>query len=110
MEIKRYTVTNKVTAEEREVIINITPDENGEWTASLYTCVEKYANRCKKKGWIQKSETRHTDGSFVSAEYTAPARAVTIREAFPEKRVMTDEQRISAAERLKKARELKAKS
>lgn len=47
-----YTVSSKVTAEEREVTINISC-ENGEWVANLYTCIEKYANKCKKQGWKQ---------------------------------------------------------
>lgn len=46
--MKTYTVTSKVTAEEREVTINISC-ENGEWVANLYTCIEKYANKCKSK-------------------------------------------------------------
>lgn len=50
--MKTYTVTSKVTAEEREVTINISC-ENGEWVANLYTCIEKYANKCKKQGWKQ---------------------------------------------------------
>lgn len=107
MEIKKYTTTSRVTAEEREVTINLYPNENGEWTAFLYTCVEKYANRCKKKGWTQISETRHTDGTFVGAEFTAPARAVSIREAYPAKRIMTDEQRRAASERFKEYRNSK---
>lgn len=102
MEIKIHTVTSKVSAEEKEVVINLAPDENGEWMANLYTCVEKYANRCKKKGWIQLSETRHTDGTFVGAEFIAPAKAITIREAYPTQRVMPEEQRQAAIERIKK--------
>lgn len=105
MEIKRYTATSKVTAEEREVVINLYPNENGEWTAFLYTCVEKYANRCKKQGWTQISETRHTDGCFVSAEFTAPAKAVSIRNANPLKREISEEQRKAATERFRKFRE-----
>lgn len=46
--MRTYTVTSKVTAEEREVTINISC-ENGEWVANLYTCIEKYANKCKSK-------------------------------------------------------------
>lgn len=102
MEIKIHTVTSKVSAEEREVVINLTPDENGEWIANLYTCVEKYANRCKKKGWTQISETWHTDGVFVCAEFTAPAKAVSIRNANPVKREMSEEQRKAASERFRK--------
>jgi len=107
MEIKRHTATSKVTAEEREVVINLYPDENGEWTAYLYTCVEKYANRCKKKGWTQISETRHSDGTFVGAEFTAPAKAVSIRNATPAKREISEEQRKAASERFKEYRNFK---
>lgn len=107
MEIKIHNVTSKVSAEEREVVINLAPDENGEWIANLYTCVEKYANRCKKKGWTQLSETRHTDGTFVGAEFTAPAKTISIREAHPAKRVISEEQRQAASERFRKIREEK---
>ena len=69
--MRTYTVTSKVTAEEREVTINISC-ENGEWVANLYTCIEKYANKCKKQGWKQIDETRHTDGTFIGATFIAP--------------------------------------
>lgn len=104
--IKR-TTKSRVTAEEREVTINIYPNENGEWMAFLYTCIEKYANRCKKQGWTQISETRHTDGYFVSAEFTAPAKAISIRNVNLPKREITEEQRQAVSERFKKIREEK---
>lgn len=103
--IKR--TNSRVTAEEREVTINLYPNENGEWTAFLYTCVEKYANRCKKQGWTQISETRHTDGYFVGAEFTAPAKAISIRNANPPKREMTEEQREAASKRFEEYRKSK---
>lgn len=102
----KHTTTSRVTAEEREVTINIYPNENGEWTAFLYTCIEKYANRCKKQGWTQISETRHTDSYFVSAEFTAPAKAISIRNVNLPKREMTEEQRQVASERLRKSKNL----
>ncbi len=89
-DVKRITVSSKVMAEEREVIINIFC-ENGEWISSLYTCVEKYAKKCKKQGWKQISETRHKDGTFVSATFTASAKAISIRNAKPTKRVLSEE-------------------
>lgn len=104
--IKR-TTNSRVTAEEREVTINLYPNENGEWTAFLYTCVEKYANRCKKQGWTQISETRHTNGYFISAEFTAPAKAISIRNANPPKREMTEEQREAASKRFQGYRKSK---
>ena len=104
--IKR-TTKSRVTAEDREVTINIYPNENGEWMAFLYTCIEKYANRCKKQGWTQISETRHTDGYFVSAEFTAPAKAISIRNVNLPKREITEEQRQAVSERFKKIREEK---
>lgn len=88
--MKTYTVTSKVTAEEREVTINISC-ENGEWVANLYTCIEKYANKCKKQGWKQIDETRHTDSTFIGATFIAPAKAISIRNAHPTKRVISEE-------------------
>ena len=52
-------------------------------------------------GWTQISETRHTDGSWVAAEFTAPAKALSFRNPTV-KRVMSEEQRQIASERMKR--------
>lgn len=107
--MKTLTTKIKLSAEEREVLINLYPNENGEMIADLETSIQKYATRCIKQGWEQISETRHEDGSWVAATFRAPAKAINIGKAERSKRTMTEEQRQLAAERLKAAREAKSK-
>lgn len=104
-ELKTYYTTSRPMLDEREVLINIFQDEDGEWIAELETCIQKYDNKCRKKGWVQKSVTLHKDGSWVSSVWVAPAYAVNIGNAVKVKRVMTEEQRQAAAQRLARARE-----
>lgn len=98
----------KLTPEEREVLINISADENGKLWAEIDTTIQKYANKCIKQGWEQTSETRHTDGSWQGATFRAPATAIGIRNPNVKRsRTMTEEQRLAASERLRLAREKK---
>ena len=99
--MKIITTKVKLTPEEREVTINIAPDSEGNLMAFVDTSIQKYATRCKKMGWTQLSETRHTDGSWVGAEFTAPAKALSFRNPTV-KRVMSEEQRQITSERMKK--------
>ena len=92
----------KLTPEEREVLINISADENGKLWAEVDTTIQKYANKCIKQGWEQTSETRHTDGSWQGATFRASATAIGIRNPNVKKsRTMTEEQRLAASERLR---------
>lgn len=98
----------KLTPEEREVLINISADENGKLWAEIDTTIQKYANKCIKQGWVQTSETRHTDGSWQGATFRAPATAIGIHNPNAKRsRTMTEEQRLAASERLRLAREKK---
>lgn len=99
--MKIITTKVKLTPEEREVTINIAPDSEGNLMAFVDTSIQKYATRCKKMGWTQLSETRHTDGSWVGAEFIAPAKALSFRNPAV-KRVMSEEQRQITSERMKK--------
>ena len=92
---------------EKELHINIHMNDRDEWVAEIYTNIHKYHNRCIKQGWKQLSETVHTDGTWVDGTYEAPARAVNIGKAVKPKRVMSEEQKIAAAERMKKWQESK---
>ena len=92
---------------EKELHINIHMNDKDEWVAEIYTNIHKYHNRCIKQGWKQLSETVHTDGTWVDGTYEAPARAVNIGKAVKPKRVMSEEQKIAAAERMKKWQESK---
>lgn len=98
----------KLTPEEREVLINISADENGKLWAEIDTTIQKYANKCIKQGWEQTSEIRHTDGSWQGATFRASATAIGIRNPNVKRsRIMTEEQRLAASERLRLAREKK---
>lgn len=92
---------------EKELHINIHMNDKDEWIAEIYTNIHKYHNRCIKQGWKQLSETVHTDGTWIDGTYEAPARAVNIGKAVKPKRVMSEEQKIAAAERMKKWQESK---
>ena len=102
------TTLVKVTPDEREVLINIYPDEDGKLWAEIDTTIQKYANKCIKQGWEQISETRHIDGSWQGATFRAPASAISIRNPNAKRtRIMTEEQRLEASQRLRLAREKK---
>lgn len=106
--MKITTINIKVTPDEREVLINIYPDEDGKLWAEIDTTIQKYANKCIKQGWEQISETRYTDGSWQGATFRAPASAISIRNPNVKKtRTMTEEQRLEASQRLRLAREKK---
>lgn len=105
----RRTTTEKPLKEERELHINIYMDEDEKWIAELYTNIHKYHTRCIKQGWEQISETTHTDGTWIDGTYKAPAKAISIGKAVKPKRVMSEEQKKAAAERMQKWREAKNK-
>ena len=105
--MKIITTPVKVTPEEREVLINIYPDEDGKLWAEIDTTIQKYANKCIKQGWEQISETRYTDGSWQGATFRAPASAISIRNPNV-KRTMSEEQKQIMAERMRLMREKKS--
>ena len=105
--MKIITTPVKVTPEEREVLINIYPNEDGKLWAEIDTTIQKYANKCIKQGWEQISETRHTDGSWQGATFRAPASAISIRNPNA-KRTMSEEQKQIMAERMRLMREKKS--
>lgn len=104
--MKIITTPVKVTPEEREILINIYPDEDGRLWAEIDTTIQKYANKCIKQGWEQISETRHTDGSWQGATFRAPASAISIRNPNA-KRTMSEEQKQIMSERMRLMREKK---
>lgn len=103
-EVKHYKVTSKPMACEREMHTNTMQDDDGNWIVELDTNIQKYSNKCRKQGWTLVSETTHTDGSWVSAVWRAPAKALTIAKANRPKRHMSEEQRKATAERFAKIR------
>ena len=104
--MKTTTINIKVTPDEREVLINIYPDEDGKLWAEIDTTIQKYANKCIKQGWEQISETRHTDSSWQGATFRAPASAISIRNPNA-KRTMSEEQKQIMSERMRLMREKK---
>ncbi len=108
--MKIITTNSKLTIEERETLINISYDKNRKLCAEIDTSIPKYANKCRKQGWEQISETRHTDGSWVAAVFRASASAVTIGKANKAKRKISEEQRMAASERMRTLREKKNNS
>lgn len=102
----QYTTTTiKPLACEREMYTNTFQNEDGEWVVELETNIQKYSNRCKTQGWTLVRECTHTDGTWVSAVWRAPAKALTIAKAIRPKRQMSEEQKKAVAERFAKIRE-----
>lgn len=108
--MKKEITNYKPGKYEKELHINIHMNDEDEWVAEIYTNIHKYHNRCIKQGWKQLTETVHTDGTWIDGTYIAPARAINIGKAVKPKRVMSEEQKIAAAERMKKWQQTKNKS
>lgn len=105
--MKVYVTSSRPSQEERELTVNVTMDEQGNWIAELYTNIHKYHNKCLKQGWTQTSETRHKDGTWIASEFIAPAKAISIGKAIRPKRQMTEEQKQAMSERMIKWRNTK---
>ena len=108
--MKKEITNYKPGKYEKELHINIHMNDEDEWVAEIYTNIHKYHNRCIKQGWKQLTETVHTDGTWIDGTYIAPARAINIGKAVKPKRIMSEEQKIAAAERMKKWQQTKNKS
>ena len=108
--MKKEITNYKPGKYEKELHINIHMNDEDEWVAEIYTNIHKYHNRCIKQGWKQLTETVHTDGTWIDGTYIAPARAINIGKAVKPKRVMSEEQKIAAAERMKKWQQTKNKN
>lgn len=105
IKLETLTTSTKPLAVEREMYTNTYQDEEtGEWLVELETNISKYDNKCRKQGWIQKRVTYHTDGSWVSSAWVAPAKAISIRQAFPNKREMSEEHKARLREGLAASR------
>ena len=80
-------VNNRLTLEERETVI-VYSSVDKMWY--MDTTVPKHANKAKKQGWQQTAEYVYDDGSLCGGAFTAPVRAITIRNA--EKKQMSEKQ------------------
>ena len=80
-------VNSRLTAEERETILqydNITK----QW--SMDSTIPKHFNKALKQNWIVEKQYVYDDGTVCGMILTAPARAITIRNA--EKKQMSEKQ------------------
>lgn len=105
--MKHHITSSKPGISEREVTINILQNKDEDWVAELYTNIHKYCTKCLRQGWTQTSETLHKDGTWISATFIAPAKAISIGKAIKVKRQMTEEQKQAAKERMQKWHEQK---
>lgn len=99
--MKTNVVTSPIVIEEREA--HFYYDGND---VVCDTTMPTVWRKCQKQGWSVEAQTLF-DGNVVGMILRAPKRALSIRGATTSKRKLTDEQRIAAAERLRKAREKK---
>lgn len=90
--------------EERESIF-ITDDSIKEWTISSYQ--SKMWTKIERQGY-KPYKTETMEGVVVCKYYKIPYSCVSIRKNV--KREMSEEQKLAAAERMKKMRENKSKS
>lgn len=88
----------KLTAEERETHLCFDTVEN-KWIAD--TSIQRDMNKFKKQGWKEISTQLYPDGTVLSMQFEAPYKSITIGKAERPKRVISDAQRLAAAERFK---------
>ena len=97
----KVTITDcKLSADEREVLINIYQDGDS-MVAVIDTSIAKYATKCRRQGWKEIEQVQYIDGTWVSSVFKAPAKAISIGKAERVKRNFTDEQKQAAAERMR---------
>lgn len=89
-------MTSKLTRIERETHLYLNDEENI-WYADSY--IPRDINKFKKQGWDMIDESFYPDGTIAYARFKAPSFAISIRK--PEKRKMSEEQRLAAAERMR---------
>ena len=80
-------VNTRLSTEERETVLVY---DNVDKVWYMDTTVSKHANKAKRQGWTQTAEYVYEDGTVCGGAFTAPARAITIRNA--EKKQMSEAQ------------------
>ena len=90
-------MSNHLTAEERETILNYN-EENNYW--EVYTAVRKHMNKFDKLGWECVNVEYYPDGEISGKSYKVPNWAICFRS--PVKKELTEEQRQAVRERLQK--------
>ena len=106
--MKKYIVTERPLAEERELTINLHLNDNDEWVWEVDTNISKYINALKKRGWEQTSEgVLKADGTVQCATFrSTDKKPISFRDLTKvrEKRVMSEEQREILRKNLQKNR------
>ena len=85
--MKTIKLTARLSAEERETILGY---DNIDKVWTMDSTVPKHFNRALKQGWTPIAQFVYEDGTVCGMALTAPARAITIRNA--EKKQMTEKQ------------------
>ena len=106
--MKKYETAYRPLAEERELHISLTLNENDEWVWEVDTNIPKYINALKKRGWEQTSEgVLTTDGTVQSATFrSTDKKPISFRDLTKvrEKRVLSEEHLAILRENLLKNR------
>ena len=106
--MKTFKVTDRPLAEERELHISLTLNENNEWVWEVDTNISKYINAFKKRGWEQTSEgVLASDGTVQCATFrSTDKKPISFRDLSKvrEKRIMSEEQRAILRDNLQKNR------
>ena len=106
--MKTFKVLERPLAEERELHISLTLNENDEWVWEVDTNISKYINTFKKRGWEQTSEgVLVSDGTVQSATFrSTDKKPISFRDLSKvrEKRVMSEEHRAILRDNLQKNR------
>ena len=106
--MKTFKVLERPLAEERELHISLTLNENDEWVWEVDTNISKYINAFKKRGWEQTSEgVLFSDGTVQCATFrSTDKKPISFRDLSKvrEKRVMSEEQRAILRDNLQKNR------
>ena len=106
--MKTFKVTDRPLAEERELHISLTLNENDEWVWEVDTNISKYINAFKKRGWEQTSEgVLASDGTVQCATFrSTDKKPISFRDLSKvrEKRIMSEEQRAILRDNLQKNR------
>ena len=93
--MKTFKVTDRPLAEERELHISLTLNENNEWVWEVDTNISKYINTLKKRGWEQTSEgVLVSDSTVQCATFrSTDKKPISFRDLTKvrEKRVMSEE-------------------
>lgn len=98
--IREQVIGARLSQEERETHIYIEGQK-----AVMDSTIPRDYNRALKQNWEPVSVTKYEDGTVCGMVLTAPRKSITIRNAKPEKREMSEEQKQKIAAGLRAYRE-----